>query len=172
VNNQQQIEEWFLSYGDNINNFLVYYTGSSEVEDMVQETFLRAMRGMENFKGKSSPKAWLSSIARNVAIDFSRKQKRTPIPSIISDNIAATDKSPEETVVILDSTREVLTVLQQMNQNFRNVLTLRGIQGLSSAETASILGWSQTRVNVTYHRAIKAARSRLNIPAKGRTSND
>ncbi|CAH2717571.1 hypothetical protein BACCIP111895_04785 [Neobacillus rhizosphaerae] len=69
-----QIEKWFIQYEKDVTNYLVYYTGSSDVEDLVQETFLRAFRAFSRFKNDSSPKTWLISIARNTAIDYYRKK--------------------------------------------------------------------------------------------------
>jgi RNA polymerase sigma-70 factor (ECF subfamily) len=46
-----------------------------QAEDLVQEVYIRVLKSYQNFKGESSEKTWLFAIARNVAIDFFRKQK-------------------------------------------------------------------------------------------------
>ena len=71
-----EISEWFYLYNKDIYHFLVYYIGSSDVEDLVQEVFIRAIKGFDTFQKKSSPKTWLFSIARHVGIDEIRKRKR------------------------------------------------------------------------------------------------
>src|SRR3954466_2885024 len=70
----EQVEIWFYKYEKDITNYLVYYTGSRDVEDMVQETFLRAFKGFNHFRHNSNPKTWLISIARNTAADSFRKK--------------------------------------------------------------------------------------------------
>ncbi|MFC0476288.1 RNA polymerase sigma factor [Robertmurraya beringensis] len=71
-----KISEWFYLYNKDIYYFLVYYIGSSDVEDLVQEVFIRAIKGYDTFQQKSSPKTWLFSIARHVGMDEMRKRKR------------------------------------------------------------------------------------------------
>jgi RNA polymerase sigma-70 factor (ECF subfamily) len=66
---EYKIAEWFQKYEADITSFLVYYTGSLEVEDTVQETFLIAIKKISEYKGDSHPKTWLISIARNLVID-------------------------------------------------------------------------------------------------------
>jgi len=69
------IEQWFLRYGDDIYKFLVYYTGNRDVEDLVQDVFLKALGSVGSFEVRSQPKTWLLTIARHTAIDHARKQR-------------------------------------------------------------------------------------------------
>ncbi|MEK5523117.1 RNA polymerase sigma factor [Heyndrickxia sp. FSL W8-0423] len=68
------IEELFQKYEQDITSYLIYYTGSADVEDLVQDTFLLAMKNLSNFKENSHPKTWLISIARNIVIDKFRRR--------------------------------------------------------------------------------------------------
>ena len=69
-------EELYEKYHDDIFNFLFYMVRNREqTEDLVQEVYIKVLRSYKRFKGKSSEKTWLLSIARHVAIDFFRKQK-------------------------------------------------------------------------------------------------
>jgi RNA polymerase sigma-70 factor (ECF subfamily) len=77
-----KIEKWFLEYGSDVNHFLVYYLGQNNVEDLVQDVFIKALKGLPNFEGRAGPKTWLFAIARNVAIDFERKKKISSLLSI------------------------------------------------------------------------------------------
>ena len=78
MSNKQVISKWFYLYSDDIYQFLFYRLSSKhhDVEDLVQEVFIRALRNLDRFKGEASPKTWLYSIAKNVAIDAIRKSKR------------------------------------------------------------------------------------------------
>lgn len=64
------IEDWFHLYERDITSFLVYYTGSMDVEDLVQETFLIAIRKMSMFKGQSHPKT------RHISIGVSASERK------------------------------------------------------------------------------------------------
>lgn len=69
-----RIESWFLQYEKAVTNFLIYYMGHRDVEDLVQDTFIRALNSLDQYKGEASPKTWLLRIARNTAIDSLRKK--------------------------------------------------------------------------------------------------
>ncbi len=60
-----KISQWFYDYNHDIYHFLLYYVGSGDIEDLVQEVFIRAIRGLDSYRGASNPKTWLLSIARN-----------------------------------------------------------------------------------------------------------
>ncbi|QQE79755.1 RNA polymerase sigma factor [Alicyclobacillus sp. SO9] len=70
-----EIEEWFRCYADDVKTFLVYYLRRTDVDDLVQETFIRAMGGQVQFRRQANPKTWLLAIARNLAVDFVRTQQ-------------------------------------------------------------------------------------------------
>jgi RNA polymerase sigma-70 factor (ECF subfamily) len=153
------IDEWFTAYCDDVYNFLVYFTGTLDVEDLVQETFLRAMKGLSSFRHDANPKTWLLRIARNLAIDSVRRKQKV---KFVSENellsLPSRDLDPERAVEAAETTRVILDLLQQVNPKFRDVLLLRGVCDLSISDTAAILGWSESKVKATYHRAITAAR--------------
>jgi RNA polymerase sigma-70 factor (ECF subfamily) len=144
----------------------VYYTGSTDVEDLVQETFLRAVRQIHKCLTISNPKAWLCQIARRLAIDAMRRNKRRDA-FLDWFRLRQRPADPYELVEAKDSVSAILKLLQSMNQNYRDVLVLRGVYDFSAKETAMILGWTTNRVNVTYHRAIQAIREQFGRHGEG-----
>ncbi|RNB54864.1 RNA polymerase sigma factor [Brevibacillus gelatini] len=162
------IEQWFLRYSDDIYKFLVYYTGNKDVEDLVQDVFLKALRSLETFESRSQPKTWLLTIARHTAIDFARKQRfRNWLPDKWLAGVQSEEKTPEEILHLHAEQQALYHALRQMKPAYREVLILRGIKGLSSRETAEILEWSESKVNVTLHRAMKAVKEQLMQERKG-----
>ncbi|MEH7334963.1 RNA polymerase sigma factor [Neobacillus drentensis] len=150
------IEKWFIQYEKDITNFLVYYTGSKDVEDLVQETFLRAFQAYSRYKNEASPKTWLISIARNTAIDFYRKRSVWQKLKKLLDT--ESPKPPEPAEDLLFRKIEYANLYEAINQlkdNYRDIILLRGIAELSSQEAGQVLGWSENKVNVTFHRAVK-----------------
>ncbi len=81
MDDKARIEQWFTTYGSDIHHFLVYYTGRSQAEDLVQEVFVKALKGSRKYQGRANPKTWLISIARRVAIDEYRKRRADFISS-------------------------------------------------------------------------------------------
>ncbi|SFA97514.1 MULTISPECIES: RNA polymerase sigma factor [unclassified Bacillus (in: firmicutes)] len=151
-----EISEWFYLYNKDIYHYLVYYIGSSDVEDLVQEVFIRAIKGFDTYQKKSSPKTWLFSIARNVGIDEIRKRKRLRMKQMIWFRDEQTDKeTPEKILQLNENNRLLYQAIQSLKANYRDVIILRGIKEFSVSETASILNWNENKVRITYHRALK-----------------
>ncbi len=71
---QQTLSNWVRMYTDSLLNWAKYKVNNQEIaEDLVQETFLSAVKSYENFKGNSSPKTWLFRILNNKIIDHFRQ---------------------------------------------------------------------------------------------------
>jgi len=160
---RNQIENWFIQYEKDVTHFLVYYTGSTDVEDLVQETFLRAFRGFNQYKKEAAPKTWLISIARNTAIDFYRKKS---IWQKLKERLDQEPSSPsgfqtEELLLKKAEYAKLYDAIHELRPNYRDVVLLRGIAELSPYETAQVLGWTENKVNVTFFRAVKKLNERL-----------
>ncbi|MUK89433.1 sigma-70 family RNA polymerase sigma factor [Ornithinibacillus sp. L9] len=150
------ISDWFEEYGNDIYHFLIYRIGPSDAEDLLQEVFIKALKGYKSFKQNSSPKTWLLSIARNVAIDESRKRKSRKWGNTIpleKANEPKTDISPETIMDLNEETKIIYQCIQRLKANYQDVLILRGIKELSVRESAKILKWSENKVKTTHYRA-------------------
>lgn len=158
-----RIEQWFLTYSQDVYRFLVYYTGRTDIDDLVQETFIRALKAMQGTEVEN-PKTWLFAIARNVAIDERRKAKLISwLPDIFLQHLVSPDKTPEESLMLSENKRLLYEMINQLKSSYRDVLILRGIKGLSSKETAEVLGWTEAKVNLTLHRAMKAIQNKRHV---------
>lgn len=159
------IEQWVDLYADEIYSFLVYIVKDVELaKDLTQETFVRAMKGLEKFRAEANPKTWLFAIARNVALSHMRKWRREVHVRDESffERLVSSHESPEEAVIRRDIGMKLLDVLYNLKPSYREVIVCREIMGMSSEETASVLGCTVNRVRVTLHRALKAAQKKLN----------
>ncbi|WP_138417525.1 RNA polymerase sigma factor [Aquibacillus sediminis] len=153
------ITDWFYQYNKDIYHFLIYYTASGDVEDLVQEVFIRAITAMDTFKEDSSPKTWLISIARHVAIDANRKKKRTRLKEMLTiDNVSEPkdDTTPEQILQLNEKHKRLYQAIQSLKKNYRDVIILRGVKELTVTETATVLNWNENKVRVTFHRALHA----------------
>lgn len=159
----RQIETWFIQYEKDVTNYLVYYTGTTDVEDLVQETFLRAFRALDRFKHESSPKTWLISIARNTATDLYRKNSVwTRLKGRLNQESPIEQLSLTEDRLLKKVEYATLyDAINNLKPNYRDVVLLRGIAELSAQEAARVLGWSENKVNVTFFRAVKKLNERL-----------
>jgi len=138
-----------------------------QAEDLVQEVYIRVLKSYQHFKGESSEKTWLIAIARNVAIDFFRKQKginQRLIKKVEMIHLPIKDESPlpEEIVFQSEEKRLMYRCLEKCTLDQRSVIILRYIQELSILETATVLGWKESKVKTTQHRAIKQLKALMN----------
>jgi len=158
-----QIEKWFIQYEQDVTNYLVYYTGSVDVDDLVQETFLRALKALSQFKNDSSPKTWLISIARNTAIDFYRKKSVwNRLKQILDyESPKLHEQDTGEKIVRKMEYAYLYEAINELKPTYRDVILLRGIAELSSQEAGQVLGWTENKVNVTFFRAVKKLNERL-----------
>lgn len=149
----ETIEHLFELYADEIYRYARYSTPESvDAKDVVQEVFLRAIRSWDSFRRDASPRTWLFQIARNYIYDLLRK-KRVERSYLEKHKPDLSEVSvPFETLVVLEQ------AVTQLTHDKREVFTLRGVQDFSIQETAKILGWSQSKVKTTFHRAIRDLR--------------
>ena len=142
-------ETLVLEYEKNVYSITQRMTGNAEdAADMTQETFIKAYNSLQNFRGDSKFSVWLYRIATNVCLDFLRSKSRKPTLSLsVEDDegeetqmdIADESQSPE-TLLERGLTRDaVRRGLNALNEEYRQILLLREIQGLSYEEIASVL---------------------------------
>jgi RNA polymerase sigma-70 factor (ECF subfamily) len=125
--------------------------GAPEVEDMVQEVFLKTFRAIAGFKGHSSFKTWIYQIATNTCLNhLAKAERRYPHDSLdaatseesdmtLGDKLASPTASPEEAAQASEVYRRVEEAVGKLSPEFRSVLVLRDIQDLSYEEVAATL---------------------------------
>ncbi len=165
---ESMLEEWYETYSQDVYNFLVYYNNSDDVDDLLQEVFIKAWKKEFSFQHNSSPKTWLFSIARRVSIDRFRKQKLIRwFP--FQDNMEHTDMTPEQTLLNKEEFVHLYEAIHFLKRSYREVIFCRGIFELNTKETAEVLQWSTSKVDTTYYRAKTKLRSILEN--RGRVSD-
>lgn len=151
--------EFYSKYHQDLYNFLFYLVRNKEkAEDLVQEVYIKVMKSHESFRGESSEKSWLFSIAKNTAIDYFRKHKNLVIPVDMNQSgeyIRDSNPMPEEIALQKEDIKRMYQCLNNCTQEQKSVIILRYIQELSIQETAEILNMTIPKVKVTQHRAIK-----------------
>ena len=158
-------EKLVLEYEKSVYNIALRMTGNSEdASDMTQEAFIKAYNSLQSFRGDSKFSVWIYRIATNVCLDFLRSRSRKPTVSLsVEDNdgeevqldVADESQSPE---LLLDRqmTREsVRRGLETLSPEYRQILLLREIQGLSYDEISQALGLEVGTVKSRIFRARK-----------------
>ncbi|MCL6443090.1 MAG: sigma-70 family RNA polymerase sigma factor [Alicyclobacillus sp.] len=149
---KRAIQELLEQYGNEIYQYALYTLGDrSLAEDAVQEIFLRALQAWPRFEHRSSPRTWLWAIARNHVRDVIRKKRRAGHQAEVLLEHVTHQPCDDH---LLDRI-ELESALQSLPVSYRQVIILRVIQDRPVREVAELLGWSEVRVRVTLHRAIK-----------------
>src|SRR4030043_2299219 len=144
-----------------------------DAEDVLQETFLKAYRGLKSFDGRSKVSTWLFRIATNEALMVLRRKH----PDFFSiDEPVETEDGEQEPVQIIDwcclpeneflseeSKARLDAAVQKLPESLRVVFLLRDINDLSTHETAEVLGLSDTAVKTRLSRARLRLREELSV---------
>jgi RNA polymerase sigma-70 factor (ECF subfamily) len=136
-----------------------HYTKSAvEIEDLVQESFLKAYTRLDTFQHQSSFYTWLYRIATNTILDWMKRRGRSPVtavedPELITDpariKVAAPDAQMERTEIA----RITHEVLEHMPDIFRQVLVMREFDEMAYQDIADVLGISIGTVESRLFRA-------------------
>ncbi|HET6938043.1 MAG TPA: sigma-70 family RNA polymerase sigma factor [Nocardioides sp.] len=145
-------------YQGSVYRFLFYRTRSSTLaEDLTSETFFRALRNMQNFRWQGKDfGAWLMTIARNLATDHF-KAGRTRLEMATEDMGVHDDatEGPEQAVLATLTNEVLLKALTELPSEQKDCLVMRFLQGMSIAETASVLGRSEGAVKQLQLRGVR-----------------
>lgn len=132
-------------------------------EEIVQDTFVRAFGSLDSFRGDSSMRSWLFTIARRLVLDQRRAGRRERNHVTIEDAqdqlVSADDVL--DGVVADESERRVREAVARLSPLQREVFTLRVVEGLSYKEIAVVASTSEGAARVHYHNAMKAVKEFL-----------
>jgi len=153
--------------------FLHYMTlrvvhDDADADDLVQETHLKAFVNLGQFAGRSSFATWLTTIAMHGAIAFARRApyrlaRNGGLTSIYDSKTSAATAGldPEQQVLDGEARRALRAAVAALPANYRDVVILRGMRELSTAETARQLGITPQCVKMRLHRAKTLLRTDL-----------
>lgn len=140
----------------------------AEAEDVVQQTWLDIYRHIAQFRGDAAFTTWATRICIHAALAHARK--RPAIAEVVDD--ASSDPSPERSVETAELSSVLESVLAKLPQASREVVVMRDVLELDTAETAACLGISEEAVRVRLHRARAAIAAELTIRLDGVYSFD
>jgi len=142
-------------YGDDIFRFCAMKVSNRELaEDLTQEVFMRYWQTVRDGEKLKNERAYLYTLARNLVIDWYRKKKESSLDALTEQGL---DFGDEEYKKIVQSAevKEVLSVIGKLDDDARDALLLRFVEGLTPKEIAAISGESANAVSVRINRAIK-----------------
>ena len=144
----------YLRYARMVHGVLIARVPRADVDDLVQDVFLQAMRQIATLRDALAFGGWLATIARNRGNDHLR-QVRPAEP--LGDDV---DAAGADASVSLEA-KVVLQALRALPEAYRETLVLRLVEGMTGPEIAAATGLTPGSVRVNLHRGMKQLRERL-----------
>jgi RNA polymerase sigma-70 factor (ECF subfamily) len=176
------------TYGPSLRRFTLNFVRTpATADDVVQETWIAVLRGIDRFEGRSSLKTWLFRIAANTAktravregrtVPFSSLATDDDEPAVDPDRFLGSDHprwpghwasspsdwadQPEERLLSVETRDVIQATIDELPDNQRLVITLRDLEGFPSEEVAELLDVSEGNQRVLLHRARSRVRAAL-----------
>ena len=143
--------------------FAVSLGQRSEVEEVVQDTFVRAFGSIESFRADSSLRTWLFTIERRLILDRRRADRRRRDDTSIDESDAATEFDALDGLVAEEAEGRVRKAVDRLSRLQREVFLLRVNEGLSYKEIAEVVGSTEGAARVHYHNAMRAVKESLYV---------
>jgi RNA polymerase sigma-70 factor (ECF subfamily) len=140
------------AYTRMVHGILLARVPYGEVDDLVQDVFLVALRKIDSLRDANAFGPWLAMITRNRAMDFHRRTRDT---AELTDDLPAATSAPEAEAT------EVLNLIRLLPEAYREPLILRFVEGMTGPEIAERTGLAPASVRVNIHRGMKLLRERL-----------
>jgi RNA polymerase sigma-70 factor (ECF subfamily) len=132
----------------------------ADVDDLVQDTFIRAFRSIDRFRGACQFRTWLLTIGSNVLKDAGRRAARGKVIPLEED-LAAKGGDPHAEAEAGEAVERLRAELTRLPRMQREVFLLRAQQGLDYGEIAAALGTTEGAARVHYHHAQKRLKESL-----------
>jgi RNA polymerase sigma-70 factor (ECF subfamily) len=144
-----------------------------EARDVVQETFLRAFRGIKNFRGQAKFSSWVYRIALNLCRDWIRRERRAPIqatPEGVDLVELAAEQGPVESIEALVARHDLSKIVEQamalLPDEQRTAIILKEYHGMTFQEIADLQGCPLSTVKTRLYQGLTVLRRHLQ--AQGR----
>ena len=155
------IQEVYEQYFTVVYRYLLSLSHNTHIaEELTQETFFKALKKVDDFRGDCDLRVWLCQISKNTYYDYQKKNKKyAPESQEETEDIFTSDLlqnfSDKETAF------QVHQVLHRLSEPYKEVFSLRVVGELSFGTISSLFGKSESWARVTYHRACKKIREEL-----------
>lgn len=131
------------------------------IEELVQDTFVRAFASLDFFRSESSLRTWLFTIERRLMLDRRRAERRHRDTVSIEDTDRVSEYGALDALIAEEVQERVRCSLDELSPTQREVFTLRVQQGLSYREIAEIVDSTEGAARVHYHNAIRTVKEFL-----------
>ena len=148
----QDMEQIYEQYFETVNKYLFCLTHNNDIsEELTQETFCKAVKKIDTYKGECKISVWLCQIAKNLWYDYCKKNKK--VIRIEEELLEIREEdSTEEKVISNDEKMLLYKKMQMLDEKTREVIYLRITGELSFKEIGIILNKTENWARVTFYR--------------------
>jgi RNA polymerase sigma-70 factor, ECF subfamily len=150
----------YQRYARMVHGVLLAKVPVGEVDDLVQDVFIRALRRLSTLRETASFGAWLAAIARNVASDYHRRSvPEEALPDDAFENEIQCGMSSGDQDGLAAA---ILDAVMSLSEAYRETVILRLVEGMTGPEIAAHTGMTHGSVRVNLHRGMEQLRAKLN----------
>ena len=150
----QDLEKIYNEYGNIVYKYVFCLTGNhEETEEIVQETFLVAVKDIKKFRGECKISSWLCQISKYIWYKKLKRQKK--IQEIPIDTLQETiriEETLEDYIIRKNNRTEIFKIIQTFDEDLKNVMYLRILGNFEYSEIAEIMGKTSNWARVMYFR--------------------
>ncbi|MCD8107951.1 MAG: sigma-70 family RNA polymerase sigma factor [Oscillospiraceae bacterium] len=158
-----EFEEIYKTYFKPVYNYILRLSGNEHIaEEITSDTFFKAMKSIKSFRGECDIRVWLCQIAKNAYFSYLKKSSRTEsFDAVKLYDFTSPDASPEEQMSQKDESERIRRALHDIEEPYKEVFMWRVFGELSFKEIGELYGKTDNWACVTYHRARKMIRLRM-----------
>jgi RNA polymerase sigma-70 factor, ECF subfamily len=146
----------FERYAPMVHGVLLARVPKQDADDLVQDVFETALVKLDSLRDAAAIGGWLAQIARNKAMDATRRKKKT---DEIADDTEAHDASPSQRT----EANRILDAIRALPEAYQETLVLRLVEGMTGPEIGAQVGMTADSVRVNLHRGMKILKERLGL---------
>lgn len=144
-----------------LSRFIAGSGGRVETEEIVQDTFVRAFGAIDSFRGESSFRTWLFTIARRLLMDLRRSEKRRGNTVEVHESDVVSEYGALDSIIADEAAERIRIALGKLTPTQREVFTLRVQQGMAYRDIAEVVGSTEGAARVHYHNAVETIKRLL-----------
>ncbi len=158
-----ELEQIYRAYFKSIYHYVWRLSGDEHIaEEIASETFFKAVNSIDSFRGGCTMRVWLCQIAKNTYYSYLKRNKRvSSVDEPDLQSIAAANAPIDEQLSEREDARQIRKILHDISEPYKEVFMWRVFGELSFKEIGELYGKSDNWACVTYHRAGKMIRRRL-----------
>ena len=156
----KDFERVYRDYYPSVYRYLLSITKNADTaEEIAQETFFKALKNIEKYDQQQNMLTWLCTIAKNTYYSTLKKSSHF---SELPENLVSTDGDIIDTIIDSEDSMEILRVLHDLPEPYKEVFTLRVLGGFSFGKIGEVFSKGESWARVTFFRAKAMIKERMN----------